>query len=73
MRRAIAIDFDGTICTNAYPNIGEPKWALINEALKQQKQGEPPLHHSDPDGRLHDAVLPAYQWSDHSHWAVDRC
>lgn len=39
MRRAIAIDFDGTICTNAYPNIGEPKWALINEALKQQKAG----------------------------------
>lgn len=39
MRRAIAIDFDGTICTNAYPNIGEPKWALINEAIKQQQKG----------------------------------
>ena len=25
-----AIDFDGTLCTDAYPEIGEPKQASIN-------------------------------------------
>lgn len=33
----IAVDFDGTLCTNEYPEIGEPNLLLIN-ALKRWKQ-----------------------------------
>ena len=39
MRKAIAIDFDGCLCTNAYPEIGEPNWPLIRRALTEQKAG----------------------------------
>ena len=39
LRRAIAIDFDGTICTNAFPDIGEPNWDIIEAALEEQRRG----------------------------------
>ena len=39
MRKAIAIDFDGCLCTNAYPEIGEPNWPVIRRALAEQKAG----------------------------------
>ena len=38
-KRAIAIDFDGTICKNKYPDIGEPNWNIINQARLEQKYG----------------------------------
>lgn len=31
-RPVIALDFDGTICQNAYPDIGEPNWHVIEKA-----------------------------------------
>lgn len=34
--KIIAVDFDGTLCTNAYPDIGEPNTKLI-EYLKQHQ------------------------------------
>lgn len=39
LKKAIAIDFDGCICTNKYPNIGEPNWDVINKAIEEQKNG----------------------------------
>ena len=32
----VAVDFDGTLCENAYPNIGAPKYHIIN-AIKEYK------------------------------------
>ena len=29
MKRVIAVDFDGTLCENKYPKIGEPNRELI--------------------------------------------
>ncbi len=37
MRKAIAIDFDGCLCTNEYPAIGQPNWAVINRAKAEQR------------------------------------
>ena len=37
--KAIAIDFDGCLCTNAYPDIGEPNWGVINKAKQEQEAG----------------------------------
>ena len=39
MRKVIAIDFDGCLCSNAYPHIGKPNWRVIAEALIAQKSG----------------------------------
>jgi hypothetical protein len=36
----IAIDFDGTIVTNKYPNIGEPNWGVINTIKSHQLKGD---------------------------------
>jgi hypothetical protein len=34
-----AIDFDGTLCENAYPKIGAPKWEVINKVKILKKDG----------------------------------
>ena len=39
MRKAIAIDFDGCLCADAFPTIGEPNWAVINRAKAEQRRG----------------------------------
>lgn len=39
MRKAIAIDFDGCLCTDAYPEIGEPNWTVIYRAKAEQRAG----------------------------------
>ena len=39
MRKAIAIDFDGCLCTDAYPEIGEPNWPVIRRAQAEQRAG----------------------------------
>ena len=39
MNKIIAVDFDGTIVTDKYPNIGEPKWNVINWCKEQQLLG----------------------------------
>ena len=35
----IAVDFDGTLCTNAWPEIGEPNKELISELEALSRQG----------------------------------
>lgn len=39
MRKAIAIDFDGCLCTDAHPAIGEPNWPVIYRAKAEQRSG----------------------------------
>lgn len=36
----IAVDFDGTLVTNKYPEIGDPKWDVINFCKKRQALGD---------------------------------
>lgn len=37
--KIIAVDFDGTLCENKWPDIGEPMYGTISYLLKEQKQG----------------------------------
>lgn len=37
--RIIAVDFDGCLCKNAWPDIGEAKQNVIDRLLLRQKQG----------------------------------
>lgn len=39
MQKVIAIDFDGTLCENKYPEIGLPRWGVIFKALSEQENG----------------------------------
>lgn len=34
-----AIDFDGTLCRDSFPNIGEPNQAMINKVIQLKEQG----------------------------------
>ncbi len=34
----IAVDFDGTLCENAFPAIGKPKQNVIDYIKKQQEE-----------------------------------
>lgn len=39
MNKIIAVDFDGTLCENKWPDIGEPNYEVINYLKREQKQG----------------------------------
>lgn len=39
MNKIIAVDFDGTLCKNEYPGIGEPNLRLIGYLNRQQGMG----------------------------------
>ncbi len=39
MRKVIAVDFDGTLCTKKWPKIGEPNRELIGQLIEERKQG----------------------------------
>ena len=35
----LAVDFDGTLVSNEFPNIGKPDWVTVNMVKEQQKKG----------------------------------
>lgn len=37
--KIIAVDFDGTLCENKYPDIGEPRYSVINKLKAEQEAG----------------------------------
>ena len=37
MKKVIAVDFDGTICENRFPEIGEPNTELIGQLIEEQE------------------------------------
>lgn len=37
--KIIAVDFDGTLCENKYPEIGEPRADVIEKLLQEQRNG----------------------------------
>ncbi|MCL2071475.1 MAG: hypothetical protein FWH07_04475 [Oscillospiraceae bacterium] len=42
----IAVDFDGTLCTNAFPDIGEPKQLVIDYVKRQAAIGAKIILHT---------------------------
>lgn len=39
LTKVIAVDFDGTLVENCYPDIGPPKMHVINKAIKEKRNG----------------------------------
>ncbi|WP_243150021.1 hypothetical protein [Acutalibacter sp. 1XD8-36] len=63
MRKVIAIDFDGCLCSNAYPHIGKPNWRVIAEALIAQKSGAALILWTCREGdELREAVDACRRW-----------
>ena len=40
MSRIIAVDFDGTLCENKWPDIGYPNKELIEQLIKAKRRGD---------------------------------
>lgn len=62
-RKVIAIDFDGCLCTNAWPKVGAPCWETIKKALIEQANGAALILWTCREGELlSDAVSAAADW-----------
>lgn len=63
MRKAIAIDFDGCLCTDAFPAIGEPNWPVIKRAQAEQRAGAGLILWTCREGQiLQDAIAACEDW-----------
>lgn len=63
MRKAIAIDFDGCLCSDAWPDIGTPNWDVINRAKQEQEAGAGLILWTCREGQaLQDAVNACRSW-----------
>lgn len=57
MTKIIAVDFDGTLCENKYPEIGKPKFDVIARLFIEQTEGAKIILWTCRTGRhLKDAV-----------------
>jgi len=56
-KRTIAVDFDGTICANAFPSIGEPNQSVIRRLLEERKRGSALILWTCREGKLLEAAL----------------
>lgn len=64
--KAIAIDFDGCLCDNAYPAIGAPHWGVIARAKMEQEAGAGLILWTCREGqRLREAVAACESWGLH--------
>ncbi|MCM1509035.1 MAG: hypothetical protein NC177_18145, partial [Ruminococcus flavefaciens] len=59
LRRAIAVDFDGCICTNEYPKIGIPYQKVIDAIKDEQERGSGIILWTCREGRLLEEALNA--------------
>lgn len=63
MRKAIAIDFDGCLCADAYPAVGDPNWTVINRAKAEQRAGAGLILWTCREGKLlEEAVSACKSW-----------
>lgn len=64
--KAIAIDFDGCLCDNAYPAIGAPNWGVIARAKMEQEAGAGLILWTCREGQLLlEAVAACESWGLH--------
>ena len=52
MKKVIAVDFDGTLCTKKWPKIGEPNRELIKQLAEEQKSGAAIILFTCREGKL---------------------
>lgn len=52
-----AVDFDGTLCENKYPNIGCPNNKLINILINERKNGNEVILYTMREGDVLDKAI----------------
>lgn len=57
MNKIIAVDFDGTLCENAYPDIGTPKSRVIDYILQERRNGTKLILWTNRCGEYLDAAI----------------
>lgn len=57
MDKIIAVDFDGTLCKDAWPGIGEPNWSLICFLQDSQLEGAKVILWTCRDGVMLDNAI----------------
>lgn len=63
LQKAIAVDFDGCLCANAYPEIGAPHWNIIAAAAAAQSSGAGIILWTCREGKLlQDALEACERW-----------
>ena len=61
--RAIAIDFDGCLCEDKFPMIGEPNWDVIARAKHEVSLGSKLILWTCREGELlSDAIVACSSW-----------
>lgn len=55
--KVIAVDFDGTLCKDRWPNIGKPYGEVINECIRRQADGDKIILWTCRSGALLDDAL----------------
>ena len=55
--RTIAVDFDGTLCKNRYPAIGDPNMRLIQSLIQNRKDGDKVVLFTSREGHLLSAAV----------------
>jgi len=59
--KIIAVDFDGTLCENKWPNIGSPNQEVIDYILEEQRKGAKLILWTN---RLGYPLIDAIEWCD---------
>lgn len=63
LQRVIAVDFDGCLCTEAWPQVGTPNWDIINAAKQEKKKGAALVLWTLREGKyLEDALAACKAW-----------
>ena len=57
--KIIAVDFDGTLCENNYPQIGSPRQDVLQKLIKEQENGAKIILWSCREGYL---LAEAVKW-----------
>lgn len=66
LQKAIAIDFDGCLCENKYPEIGRPNWKIIRKAIEEKEKGTGLILWTCRQGAmLKEAIDAAAKWGIH--------
>jgi hypothetical protein len=66
VKKVIAIDFDGTLCTDRYPLIGNPRWDVIQEAISEMNKGSDLILWTCREGiLLEEALNKCSEWGLH--------
>lgn len=55
--KVIAVDFDGTLCDEAWPGIGKPHWPIIHELTRRQAAGDRIILWTNREGKLLDEAV----------------